>query len=91
MDVEGEAMLLYLNKMNICASTGSACASKSLEPSHVLRAIGLSYEGAHGSIRFTLGKDTIKEDLDKVAKVMPKIVETLKRISPVNLNMEHFK
>ena len=90
MDVEGEAMLLYLNEMNIYASTGSACASKSLEPSHVLRAIGLSYEGAHGSIRFTLGKDSVKEYLDRVADAMPGIVKKLKKISPVNLSMEHF-
>ena len=90
MDVEGEAMLLYLNEMNIYASTGSACASKSLEPSHVLRAIGLSYEGAHGSIRFTLGKDSVKEYLDRVADAMPGIVKKLKKISPVNLSMKHF-
>jgi len=91
MDVEGEAMLLYLDKEGICASTGSACASKSLEPSHVLIATGLSYEGAHGSIRFTLGKSTTKQELDKVINSMPGIVKTLKNISPVNLDMEHFK
>jgi cysteine desulfurase len=90
IDVEGEAILLNLDKENIYASTGSACASKSLSPSHVLRAIGLPYEGSHGSIRFTLGRDTKKQDIEKVVSKMPKIIEKLRRISPVNLNMRHF-
>ena len=91
MDIEGEAMLLHLDKQGIYASTGSACASKSLEPSHVLSAIGLSYEGAHGSIRFTLGKNTSKADIAKIIQVMPEIVNNLRNISPVNLSMEHFQ
>lgn len=90
MDIEGEAMLLYLNEKGICASTGSACASKSLDPSHVLLAIGLAYEASHGSIRFSMGKDTKKEDIEYVIEVMPEIVETLRKISPLNLNMEHY-
>lgn len=89
LDVEGEAMLLHLNERGVCASTGSACASHSLEPSHVLKAIGLSYEGAHGSIRFTLGKDAKQKDIQYVIKIMPGIVEQLRKISPVNLSEEH--
>jgi|SRR3989339_109102 len=91
MDIEGESILLYLDKLGFCASTGSACASKSLEPSHVLRAIGLSYEGSHGSIRFTLGKSTSSEEINELIKKMPEIVEKLRGMSPVKLNMEHFK
>lgn len=91
LDVEGEAMLLYLNEQGVFASTGSACASKSLETSHVLRAIGLPYEASHGSMRFTLGKETTSDHIDYVIRVMPEIVEKLRNISPVRLEMEHFK
>lgn len=90
MDIEGEAILLYLNEKGICASTGSACASKSLDPSHVLIATGLPYEASHGSIRFTLGKDTTKNDLNYLIKVIPNIVNVLRKISPLNLSMKHF-
>jgi cysteine desulfurase len=85
MDVEGEAMLLYLNENGIFASTGSACNSKSLEPSHVILAMGLPYEASHGSIRFTLGRHTTEEDIDKVIEVLPGIVQKLRNISPVHL------
>jgi cysteine desulfurase len=88
MDIEGEAMLLYLNEHGIFASTGSACNSKSLEPSHVLLAMGLPYEASHGSIRFTLGRYTTEEDIDKVVEVLPDIVQKLRNISPVHLKME---
>lgn len=88
LDVEGEALLLYLDSYNIAVSTGSACTSQSLDPSHVILAIGKPYEYAHGSIRFSLGKQTTKQDLDYVLKVLPGIVEELRRISPVNLNMD---
>jgi cysteine desulfurase len=89
MDVEGEALLLYMNEEGgICASTGSACTSKSLDPSHVILALGLPYEASHGSIRFTLGKYTTEEDIAKVISVLPAIVHKLRRISPVNLNMK---
>ncbi len=89
LDIEGEALLLYLDSYNIAMSTGSACTSTSLDPSHVILAIGRPYEYAHGSMRFTLGKDTTKTDIDYVMKVLPSIVQELRRISPVNLDVEH--
>lgn len=88
LDIEGEALLLYLDSYNIAMSTGSACTSTSLDPSHVILAIGRPYEYAHGSMRFTLGKQTTKEDINYVMTVLPGIVEELRRISPVNLNPE---
>ncbi len=91
LDIEGEAAVLYLDAEGIMASTGSACASASLDPSHVILATGLSYEAAHGSIRFTLGHETTKQDVDRVIKVMPGIVERLRAISPVNLDMKYFE
>ncbi len=81
--VEGEAMLLNLDLQGIAASTGSACSSGSLEPSHVLMAIGLSHELAHGSLRFTLGKYTTEQDIDFVLKVLPEIVAKLRAMSPL--------
>lgn len=83
LDIEGEAMLLWLDKYGIFASTGSACDSKSLEPSHVILALGRPYEYANGNLRFTLGRETSKKDLDYVLKVFPKIVRELRKISPV--------
>jgi len=82
--VEGEAILLHLNENGICASTGSACSSHSLEPSHVLKALGLPYEIIHGSIRFSLGKKTTEQDIEYVIKVMTKIIEELRSISPLS-------
>lgn len=90
IDIEGEAAVLYLDAEGIYVSTGSACASTSLDPSHVILATGLSYEGAHGSIRFTLGKRTTAEDIEKVIAVMPGVAERLREMSPVNLDMKHF-
>ncbi|MDD2786318.1 MAG: aminotransferase class V-fold PLP-dependent enzyme [Patescibacteria group bacterium] len=90
MDIEGEAAMLYLDAKGISCSTGSACASTSLDPSHVILALGMSYEAAHGSLRFSLGHDTIRSDIDYVIKVMPGIVEMLRKISPVTLDMSHF-
>jgi cysteine desulfurase len=87
LDIEGEAMLLWLDKYGIYVSTGSACDSQSLEPSHVILALGRPYEYANGNLRFTLGRSTTKKDLDYVLKVLPKIVEDLRRISPVNVDM----
>lgn len=81
--VEGESMLLNLDLQGVAASTGSACSSGSLEPSHVLLAIGLSHEIAHGSLRFTLGKYTTEEDVDYVLEVLPEIVEKLRAMSPI--------
>lgn len=90
LDIEGEAAVLYLDAEGIFISTGSACASSSLDPSHVILATGLSYEAAHGSLRFTLGKRTTAEDIERVIAVMPGIVERLRLMSPVNLDMKYF-
>lgn len=87
LDIEGEAVLLYLDAKGVYISTGSACTSTTLDPSHVILAIGRPYEYAHGSLRFTLGKRTTREDLDYVMEVFPGIVEKLRRISPVRLEM----
>lgn len=89
IDVEGEAIMLMMNEIaGICASSGSACTSKTLDPSHVILALGRPYEVAHGSIRFTLGRSTTKSDIDKVIEVLPGIIKRLRDISPVNLKME---
>ncbi|OPX73137.1 MAG: putative cysteine desulfurase 2 [Methanoregulaceae archaeon PtaB.Bin152] len=82
--VEGESMLLLLDREGICASTGSACTSGSLEPSHVLMAIGLPHEVAHGSLRFTLGAMNTIEDVDRVIDVVPRVVEKLREMSPLS-------
>lgn len=81
--VEGESMLLNLDLEGICASTGSACSSASLEPSHVLLALGLSPEQAHGSLRFTLGRENSEEDMERVLDVLPGIVGKLRAMSPL--------
>ncbi|MCK4296973.1 MAG: cysteine desulfurase NifS [Candidatus Marinimicrobia bacterium] len=81
--VEGESILLSLDMEGIAASTGSACSSSSLEPSHVLLALGLPHEIAHGSLRFTFGRYTKNEDIDYVLEVLPKIVEKLRSMSPL--------
>jgi len=80
--IEGESLLLRLDALGIGASSGSACTSGSLEPSHVLLAIGLPHEIAHGSLRLTLGKDTSEEDIDYVLENLPKVVESLRAMSP---------
>ena len=81
--IEGESLLLLLDDKGICASSGSACTSGSLEPSHVLLAIGLPHEVAHGSLRLTLSKYTNLDEIKKVIEVLPKIVDYLRSISPV--------
>ena len=88
MDIEGEAFLLYMDAKGVACSTGSACTSTTLDPSHVITAMGLPYEFAHGSIRFTLGHATTKKDLDYVLNIMPPIVERLRAISPVHLHLD---
>jgi cysteine desulfurase len=80
--IEGEAILLYLDQQGIAASSGSACSSGSLEPSHVLRAMGVPFTSAHGSIRFSLSRYTKDEDVDHVLRVMPEVVNRLLEISP---------
>ncbi len=80
--IEGEAILLYLDGQGIAASSGSACSSGSLEPSHVLRAMGVPFTSAHGSIRFSLSRYTTATDIDHVLSVMPGVVERLLEISP---------
>lgn len=80
--MEGEAILLMLNEFGICASSGSACTSGSLEPSHVLRAMGVPFTYAHGSIRFSLSRYTTEAEIDKVLEVMPGVIKTLREISP---------
>jgi len=81
--VEGESMLLNLDLEGICASTGSACSSGSLEASHVLLAMGLPHEHAHGSLRFTLGKWTTEEEIERVLETLPGIVARLRAMSPL--------
>jgi cysteine desulfurase len=81
--VEGESMLLNLDLEGICASTGSACSSASLEPSHVLLALGLPPEQAHGSLRFTLGRENTEADVERVLEVLPGIVAKLRAMSPL--------
>ncbi|HOL22377.1 MAG TPA: cysteine desulfurase NifS [bacterium] len=80
--IEGESILLHLDFEGICASSGSACTSGSLEPSHVLLAIGIPPEIAHSSVRFSLGKHNKREDVAKVLDVLPGIVEKLRKMSP---------
>ena len=81
--IEGESMLIKLDFKGICASSGSACTSGSLDPSHVLLAIGLPHEIAHGSLRMTLGADTTKEDIDYTVDCLKEIVEEIRSMSPL--------
>jgi cysteine desulfurase len=80
--VEGESILLMLSDLGICASSGSACTSGSLEPSHVLRAMGIPFTAAHGSIRFSLSVYNTKDEMDYIADHLPKIISRLREISP---------
>ena len=81
--IEGESMLIMLDMKGICASSGSACTSGSLDPSHVLLAIGLKHEEAHGSLRLTLSEESTKEEMDIVAEEVKKIVQRLRDMSPL--------
>lgn len=80
--VEGEAILLMMNEFGICASSGSACTSGSLEPSHVLRAMGVPFTAAHGSIRFSLSVYNTEEEVDYIIEKLPPIIERLRELSP---------
>lgn len=83
-NAEGESILLMLDQYGIAASSGSACTSGSLEPSHVLSAIGVKPEWSHGSVRFSLCKDNTEEEIDKVIEVMPEIIKKLRAMSPLS-------
>jgi len=89
--IEGESMLLNLDIEGVAASSGSACTSGSLEPSHVLLAIGLPPEIAHGSLRLTLGKDNTEEEVDCVIDILPQIIEKLRTLSPFKGSWEGLK
>jgi len=80
--VEGESILLMLNEFGICASSGSACTSGSLEPSHVLRAMGIPYTAAHGSVRFSLSTHNTEGEIDFVIEKLPPIIDRLRKMSP---------
>ena len=84
-NIEGEAIGGYLDAYGICSSTGSACSSKSLEPSHVLLALGLSPLEANSSLRLSLSRENTEEEIDKVLEVLPKIIEKLRKISPFKI------
>ncbi len=91
MDLEGEALLLYLDAAGIYASTGSACTSASLDPSHVVIALGMPFEVAHGSMRFSLGRSTTEEDIDYVIETLPPLVARLRAISPVRVDPKYYE
>ena len=86
--IEGEGLLLLLDDKGICASSGSACTSGSLDPSHVLLAIGLPHEVAHGSLRLSLSEYNTEEDADRIIKAVPEVVEYLRNMSPVWKELE---
>ncbi len=81
--IEGESLLILLDQQGICASSGSACTSGSLDPSHVLLALGLPHELAHGSLRLTLSEETTREDIDSTVDAVGRIVERLRSMSPL--------
>jgi cysteine desulfurase len=89
--IEGELMLLHLSDFGICASSGSACTSGNLEPSHVLRAMGVPFTAVHGSIRFSLSRYTTDEEVDYVLEKMPEIINKLNAISPFQKELQELK
>lgn len=89
--IEGELILLHLSDLGICASSGSACTSGSLEPSHVLRAMNVPFTAIHGSIRFSLSRFTTEAEIDYVNKVLPEIIEKIRRISPYQDELEQLR
>ena len=84
--IEGEGILLLLDMMGIAASSGSACTSGSLDPSHVLMAIGLPHEKAHGSLRLSIGDFTTEEDIDYIIENLPAVIQRLRDMSPLYHN-----
>ena len=86
--VEGEALLLLLDAKGICASSGSACTSGSLDPSHVLLAVGVPYETAHGSLRLSLSAENTPEEVEYLLKAVPEVVTRLRSMSPVWRDLE---
>jgi len=89
--IEGELILLHLSDVGVCASSGSACTSGSLEPSHVLKAMGVPFTALHGSIRFSLSRFTTEKEIDTVLTVMPRIINKLIKISPFQHELEELK
>lgn len=89
--IEGEAILLHLDRYGICASSGSACTTGSLEPSHVLRAMGIPYIAAHGSIRLSMSRFNSEQDVDAILEVMPGIVTKLRELSPFDTEHPYFQ
>lgn len=89
--IEGELILLHLSDLGICASSGSACTSGSLEPSHVLKSMGVPFESLHGSIRFSLSRFTTEEEVDYVLKVLPDVIFKLNNISPYQKELKLLK
>ena len=83
--IEGETALLQLDMHNICASSGSACTSGSLDPSHVLTAIGLDHDWAIASLRLTLGRSNTEKDVELVLELLPDLVEKIRALSPMEL------
>ena len=90
LDVEGESIILHLDNCGICASTGSACTSADLEASHVLQALGLPDEVAHGSVRLSLGRENTEQDIDYVIETLPKIIAKLREMSPLCAKLEDY-
>lgn len=89
--IEGELILLHLSDLGICASSGSACTSGSLEPSHVLKSMGVPFEALHGSIRFSLSRFTTEEEIDYTLKVLPEVIFKLNKISPYQKELAELK
>lgn len=89
--IEGELILLHLSDLGICASSGSACTSGSLEPSHVLKSMGVPFEGLHGSIRFSLSRFTTEEEIDYTLKVLPEVIVKLNKISPYQRELKELE
>jgi cysteine desulfurase len=80
--IEGEGMLYQLSDVGICASSGSACTSGSLEPSHVLRALNVPFTAVHGSVRFSFSRFNTEKDIDRILEVFPTVVANLRKLSP---------